>query len=74
MSQNLTSIKRKLSSKYLGKGGVHAFGMRRAANTLYVYIDESLAAGEQRGVLRQIEQEARPFKLVTIYSKRARFA
>jgi hypothetical protein len=73
MSQNLTSIKRKLSSKYLGKGGVHAFGMRRAANTLYVYIDESLA-GEQRGVLRQIEQEARPFKLVKIYSKRARFA
>jgi hypothetical protein len=74
MSQSLTSIKRKLSSKYLGKGGVHAFGMRRGANTLYVYIDESLGGGEPSGVLRQIKLEAHPFKLVTIRSKRARFA
>lgn len=69
MSDALKEAKRRLSSRYLGVEGIHGFGLRRAEGAVYVYLEPS-AGGSQESLLREIEREAAPFRLVAVREDR----
>ena len=70
MSKSLDEVKKHVSLKYLGKAGIHSVGISRAENALRVYVD-SEAEDALTNVLREIEKEAAPFKVVPIRSDRS---
>lgn len=70
MSDRLTETKRRLSSLYLGREGIHGFGLRRSEGAVCVYL-EARPGGEQQTLLNQIEREAAPFRLIVIPEERA---
>jgi len=64
MAESLEQVKARLSSKYLGKHGIHAIGMRRSEAAICVYLSSHLPA--QRDWLRELEQQAAPFQVRVI--------
>ena len=61
---SIEEVKIRLRDKFLGRAGIHGFGIRRSQNAICVYlakIDE-----EQRAVLRDIEREAAPYSVLAI--------
>lgn len=71
MSDQLAETKRRLASRYLGRAGVHGFGLRQSEGAVCVYF-EPLAGKEQDDLLREIEREAAPFRLIAIPEERAK--
>ena len=71
MSDPLMETKRRLSSRYLGREGIHGFGLRRSGGAVCVYLEPHSGA-DQRALLEEIEREAAPFRLVIIREERAR--
>ena len=70
MSDALMEAKRRLSSRYLGQGGIHGFGLRRSEGAVCVYI-EPRPGTEQRDLLHKVGCEVAPFRLVVIREERA---
>lgn len=54
-----------VSRKYLGKAGIHAIGCRSSLNALCVYLAPG-SAHEHREILRALEEEAAPFKVLVV--------
>lgn len=70
MSKSLDEVKKLVSTKYLGRAGIHSVGVSRSENALRVYIDSD-AEDALTPVLTEIEKEAAPFKVVPIRSDRS---
>lgn len=71
MSDPLLETKRRLSARYLGREGIHGFGVRRSEGAVCVYL-EPRSGGEQEALLREIEREAAPVRLVAVREERPR--
>jgi hypothetical protein len=69
MSETLDEVKRRIAHKYLGKAGIHGVGIRRSQNALNVYMgaDPSL---DQKQLLKEIEREAAPYKVIVTQEER----
>ncbi len=65
MERTLEAVKAAVSGKYLGRAGIHGIGMRRSQNALMVYLHAG-DQGEQARLLREIEAEAEPYRVVAI--------
>jgi hypothetical protein len=65
MSDLLNKVKRRISTKYLGKAGIHGVGIRRSQNALCLYLDTDINT-DQKKILQSIEQEAVPYKVLII--------
>ncbi len=71
MSDLLAETKRRLASRYLGRAGIHGFGLRRSEGAVCVYF-EPLDGKEQEDLLREIERETAPLRLIVIPEEPAR--
>lgn len=71
MSDPLLETKRRLSVRYLGREGIHGFGVRQSEGAVCVYL-EPREGGEQEALLREIEREAAPVRLIAIREERPR--
>ncbi len=69
MVDSLFDIKRNLSAKFLGKAGIHSFGISRSENAVRIYVD-SEHEDELKDVLSEIEKEAAPYKVLVLKSDR----
>ena len=69
MSDPLAAVKGRLAATYLGRAGIHGFGLRRSEDAIVVYF-EPLPGGAQEELLREIEREAAPFRLIGIGEER----
>ncbi|MDX6444295.1 MAG: hypothetical protein QOH71_1369 [Blastocatellia bacterium] len=70
MGRTLDEVRELLSTKYLGKAGIHSVGISRAENAVRVYVQPE-AEDELKGVLKEIEREAAPYKVVPVKSDRS---
>ena len=63
VSDDLKTVKTLLSRRYLGKAGIHAMGMRPAANAISVYM--APGSGERyKQLLEDLKKEAEPFEVL----------
>jgi hypothetical protein len=69
MTKSLEEVKELLSAKYLGKAGIHSMGISRAESAVRVYVHPD-ADNVLSEVLREIERDAAPYKIVPITSER----
>jgi len=65
MERTLDAAKAAVSARYVGRAGIHGIGIRRAQNALTVYL-HAADLDEQAEVLRQIESDAAPYRVMTI--------
>jgi hypothetical protein len=65
----IEDIKRKLSERYLGKGGVHAIGFSRSKNTLRLYVHGDAGANRNE-LMEKVAKEAAPYKVEVIEEDR----
>jgi hypothetical protein len=66
---SLEATKRRLSRKYLGKGGVHGIGLSRAKQAVRVHLGsgDNEHEGEQGAVLEELRRDAAPYDvLITV--------
>lgn len=69
-TESLEEAKQRLS-RYLGRAGIHGVGLRRSENAVMVYLDP--AGGEDcQALLREMEREVAPFRLMAVYEGRPR--
>lgn len=66
MDDPLQDAKRRISGRYLGRGGIHGIGLRRSEQGIVVYLEPGAAAVEGP-LLREIEREAAPFRLILVH-------
>lgn len=65
MARTLDSVKEKLSEAFLGRGGIHAVGIRRSQNAICLYVHSD--PGEERDrVIEEARRAAAPFSVVII--------
>jgi hypothetical protein len=69
MSKSLDEMKKHLVRKYLGKAGIHGVGISRAQNAVRVYMQPE-SDDIQEALLKEIEKEAAPFKVLPVKSDR----
>jgi hypothetical protein len=69
VGRTLDEVKELLSTKYLGRAGIHSLGISRAQNAVHVYVQPE-AEDELEDVLKEIEREAAPYKIVPVKSGR----
>jgi hypothetical protein len=70
LSESLEEVKNRLSRSYLGRAGIHGFGLHRAAKSVRVYVDSDcypLAAS----VLSELEDQALPYLIEVVPESRA---
>lgn len=63
VSDDLEKLKTLLSSRYVGKAGIHAVGIRPSANAISVY----MAPGSReryKQILQHLKKEAEPFEVL----------
>jgi hypothetical protein len=68
--RSLEEVKEYLSGKYLGKSGIHSVGISRTDNAVRVYV-ETDSDDKLEGILKEIEKEAAPYKIIPIKSRRS---
>lgn len=61
MTKDLRQAKTQLRRKYLGKEGIHAFGIRRKDNAVCVYTTQP-----ELSFIEQLKGEAAPFNVLVI--------
>lgn len=71
MSDRLEETKRRLAARYLGRAGIHGFGLRRSQEAITMYF-EPCPGGEQEDLFREIGREAAPFRLIPLQEGQAR--
>jgi hypothetical protein len=69
MAETLEEVKERLKGGYLGKPGIHGFGISRAQGAIRVYVSPA-SAPDQTGVLEQIRKAAAPFPVIVIREDR----
>jgi hypothetical protein len=69
MSKSLDEVKKHISRKYLGKAGIHGVGISHSQNAVRVYMQPD-ADDAQEDLLKEIEKEAAPFKVLPVRSDR----
>jgi hypothetical protein len=69
MSDPLAQMKRRLSREYLGKAGIHGFGISRARGAIQVYVTPGHEK-EQKVVLDALKQTASPIDVVVVTEDR----
>ncbi len=69
MGKSLDELKEQLSNKYLGKAGIHGIGISRLHDAIRVYLQPE-AGDEQENILKEIEKEVAPFKVLPVKSNR----
>ena len=73
MQQLLKETKRKISERHLGRHGIHGVGLRTSENAVCIYVDPGSRL-EGTETLREIENEAAPFKIVLVEEERPAIA
>lgn len=73
MAQTLDETKDRLRDAYLGRAGIHGFGVRRAENAVCVYLQPQQTP-EQEEVLREVEAQAAPFGVIPVFEQAPRLA
>lgn len=63
--ETLENLKKRLRRKYLGEAGIHGLGIDYSQNALRVYY-EPLPDPEQEKLLKEIEKEAYPYRIIAI--------
>ncbi len=61
----LEQVKRRLSERYLGVGGIHGLGLMHDGHTLRVYCNPGDSA-ERLSVLDRLKRDAKPLKLEVV--------
>lgn len=69
MEESLKEVKRRISNRHLGHHGIHGVGVRTSENALCLYVDAGSHL-DGTSILREIEKEAAPFKIVLIQEER----
>lgn len=67
MDDPLLEVKRRLSTRHLGRQGVHGFGLHRSEREVVVYLSPGGPGDDQESLVRELEREAAPFRLVVVY-------
>lgn len=63
--KSLDEVKRQLSRKHLGKGGIHGVGARPSEQAIMVYL--SPGPDDEREKLREeLEKEAAPYQVILV--------
>ena len=65
MDTSLDEVKRVLSDEYLGKGGLHAVGVRRSSNAVAVYTSAP-DTPERRAVIDEVRDRATPYPVIVV--------
>lgn len=65
MARTIDSVKKKLSEAFLGRGGVHAIGIRRPQNAIVLYL-HAPASAERDRVIEEARRAAAPFAVVVV--------
>jgi hypothetical protein len=68
-NESLDEVKKLVTHKYLGKAGIYAVGISRLQNAICVYI-EADSSTEQKILLKHIEKDSTPFKVLIIEEER----
>jgi hypothetical protein len=63
VSDDLERVKTALSRRYLGKAGIHAFGVRPSANAISVYMAPG-SREQYKQLLDELKKEAQPFEVL----------
>ncbi len=70
MARSLDEVKKCVAERYLGKGGIHAVGLDHSENAIHIYVEGKPDENRKR-LLRQLEVDGAPYKIITIESDRA---
>ncbi len=73
MTESLQAAKDRLKARYMGKAGVHGFGISRTHNAIRVYVTPG-AGAETESVLAQLAAEADPFTVLVVREEPPRLA
>lgn len=65
MQAPLEAVKERIKTRYLGRGGIHAVGMRRGQNVICVYVSPA-GNSEREHLLKEIEAVVAPFRLLVV--------
>jgi hypothetical protein len=71
MADTIDDVKDRLRRTFLGKGGIHGFGVSRANRAIRVYVQPD-DAPDQADTLEQLRKSAEPFALVVVREDRPR--
>jgi hypothetical protein len=72
---SLEATKRRLSRKYLGRGGIHGIGLSRARNAVCVHLAagrDAAHAAQQNAILDELKHDASPYEVLVTVEERAR--
>jgi hypothetical protein len=69
-NDELEAAKSLVREKYLGKAGIHGVGLRRSKEAVTLYVDPT-DQPERQELLRSIEKEIEPVKLLVVEEGRA---
>ena len=64
-TESLEQVKTRLRAKYLGRAGIHGFGIQRSQNAVAVYFHEP-SSEEQSAVLAELKRDATPCRVVLV--------
>jgi|WetSurSiteA1Bulk_404760.scaffolds.fasta_scaffold223933_1 hypothetical protein len=73
MSDNLNTVKTKLTQQHLGRHGIHGIGMSKSRGAICLYV-RSKRQLEESGALEEIKIDSAPFKVLIIEEDSASFA
>ena len=65
MAEPLEAVKKRLRGRYMGKAGIHGFGVSHADQAIRVYLHEP-GHPDRDTVLKQIRADAAPYGLRVI--------
>ena len=63
MSESLDDVKTRLSTRYLGRDGIHAIGLRRPTNQIVVYVSPPANAQE---LLERMRDDSGGYELIAV--------
>ena len=67
MSNNLESTKGLLRRKFIGKYGIHGFGIRKSVDAICIYMDEDT---DQQEIIDELKEAASPHQIIIVKQER----
>jgi hypothetical protein len=65
MTESLQDAKARLRKKYIGRNGIHSFGIRPDQNAIIVHFEPEQSA-KQRHLLAELQADAEGFEIVEV--------